>query len=122
MNIVPEIEVAAANRVPAIAWRYEQMVGWVRGRPASKRFSLAVLVHTATLNRCPNVECALRTVRGVFVISTDVHERTVIRSWPTANPSWRGCGSQTSVGEALTLRSNLMLDLCEHAAHSEGPG
>jgi hypothetical protein len=56
----------------------------------------------------------------VLVVAIDVHERTVIRSWVIPAPSRRGCGLHTSIREALTLRSNLMLDLSEYAAHPDG--
>jgi hypothetical protein len=64
VNIVPEIEVAAANRLPVIAWLYEQLSGWARGRPANRQFALAVLVHMATLSRRPEVQAAMRGLRG----------------------------------------------------------
>lgn len=56
----------------------------------------------------------------ILVVAIDVHERDIIRSWVIPNPSRRGCELQTSIREALMLRSNLMLDLSEYAAHSEG--
>jgi len=64
VNVVPEIEVAAANRLPVIAWLYEQLSGWARGRPANRQFALAVLVHMATLSRRPEVQAAIRGLRG----------------------------------------------------------
>jgi hypothetical protein len=63
VNVVPEIEVAAANRLPVMAWLYEQLTSWPRGRPANRQFALAVLVHMATLSRRPEVQSAIRGLR-----------------------------------------------------------
>jgi hypothetical protein len=63
--IVPEIELAAARRLPTMVWLTEELVRCPgRGRPADKRFALAVLEHMATLSDRPEVQSASRTLRN----------------------------------------------------------
>lgn len=38
VNIVPEIEVAAANRLPVMVWLYGQLLSCTMGRTADRRF------------------------------------------------------------------------------------
>jgi len=58
INIVPEIEVAAANRLPVMVWLYDQLHSCMPGRNADRRFAVAVLVFMTTLSR--SVGFALR--------------------------------------------------------------
>ena len=62
-NIVPEIEVAAANRLPTMAWLYEQLHRCVPGRNADRRFAVAVLVYMTTLSLRPEVRFSTRMLR-----------------------------------------------------------
>lgn len=60
-----EIELAAARRLPTMVWLTEELVRCPgRGRPADKRFALAVLEHIATLSSRPEVQSASRTLRN----------------------------------------------------------
>jgi len=63
-TIVPEIEMAAARRLPTMVWLTEELVRRVgRGRPTDKRFALAVLEHMATLSSRPEAQAAIRTIQ-----------------------------------------------------------
>lgn len=53
----------------------------------------------------------------VLVVAIDVDERDVIRSWVVPRSSRRGSQIEAAVRNALGLRSHLMLDLSEFAAH-----
>jgi DDE family transposase len=62
--IVPEIELAAARRLPTMSWLTEQLLHTSgRGRRTDKRFALAVLEHMATLSPRPEAQAAIRTLQ-----------------------------------------------------------
>jgi hypothetical protein len=63
-GIVPEIELAAARRLPTMVWLTGELVRCLpRGRPTDTRFALAVLEHMATLSARPEAQAASRTLR-----------------------------------------------------------
>lgn len=55
----------------------------------------------------------------VIVVAIDLCDCDVIRSWLIPNPPRHGSSLAAKVRDALALRSRLMLDLSEFAAHRE---
>jgi hypothetical protein len=63
VDVVPEIEVAAANRLPVMLWLYDQLDSCMPGRNADRRLAVAVLVFMTTLSRRPEVRYSASALR-----------------------------------------------------------
>jgi hypothetical protein len=81
INVVPEIEVAAANRLPVMLWLYDQLHSCMPGRNADRRFAVAVLVFMTTLSRRPEVRFSASALRqSPLAMWTFDHPATMARS------------------------------------------